>query len=49
MLDFIHLSAMVVAEIAESSNLKGCPHTFVYIVLIVRAKAQRANLAAHFN
>ena len=29
---FIHLSAMGVAEIAESTNLKGCPHTFVYIV-----------------
>jgi hypothetical protein len=31
-LDFIHLSAIGVAEIAESTNLKGCPHTFVYIV-----------------
>ena len=30
-LDFKHLSAMGVAEIAESANLKGCPHTFVYI------------------
>jgi hypothetical protein len=29
--DFIHLSAMGVAEIAESTHLKGCPHTFVYI------------------
>ena len=28
----IHLSATGVAEIAESTNLKGCPHTFVYIV-----------------
>ena len=31
-LDFIHLSATVVAEIAESTNLKGCPHTFVNIL-----------------
>jgi hypothetical protein len=30
--DFIHLSATGVAEIAESTHLKGCPHTFVYIV-----------------
>ena len=32
MLDVIHLSSTGVAEIAESTNLKGCPHTFVYIV-----------------
>ena len=32
MLDFIHLSAMGVAKIAKTTNLKGCPHTFVYIV-----------------
>ena len=32
-LDVIQLSAMGVAEIAESTNLK-CPHTFVYIVLL---------------
>ena len=31
-LNFIHLSATGVAEIAESTNLKWCPHTFVYIV-----------------
>jgi hypothetical protein len=24
-----------VAEIAESTNLKGCPHTFVYIVYLL--------------
>ena len=31
-LNFIHLSAAGVAEIAKSTNLNGCPHTFVYIV-----------------
>jgi hypothetical protein len=31
-LDFIHLSATGVAEIAKSTHLKGCPHTYVYIV-----------------
>ena len=31
---FIHLSATDVAEIAESIHLKGCPHTFVYIVYL---------------
>jgi hypothetical protein len=30
-LDFIHLSATGVAEIAESTHLKECPHTSVYI------------------
>ena len=34
MLEFIHLSASGVAEIADSTNLKGCPHTFVYIVCV---------------
>ena len=34
MLDFIHLSATGVAEIAKSTNLKGCPHSFVYIVYV---------------
>jgi hypothetical protein len=33
-LDFTHLSATSVAEIAETNNLKGCPHTCVYIVYI---------------
>ena len=28
--DFIYLSATGVAEMAKSTNLKGCPHTFVY-------------------
>jgi hypothetical protein len=28
-LDFIHLSATGVAERAESTNLKGCPHTYI--------------------
>ena len=28
-LDFIHLSATGVAEIAKSTHLKGCPHTLV--------------------
>jgi hypothetical protein len=37
-LDFIHLSATGVAEIAESTNLKGCPHTFVYIVYLTQAQ-----------
>ena len=31
-LDLINLSATGVAEIAEYSYLKVCPHTFVYIV-----------------
>ena len=31
-LDFIHLSAMGVADIAESTYLKGCPHTFGHVV-----------------
>ena len=33
-LDFIHLSAKCVAEIAKSTNLKGCQHTFVYIMYL---------------
>ena len=32
--DFIHLSIMGVAEIAESTNEKGCPHTFGQVVYI---------------
>ena len=31
MLDFIHLSATGMDEIAESTKLKVCPHTFAYI------------------
>ena len=31
---FIHLSATNVAEIAESTILKGCPHTFGHVVYI---------------
>jgi len=31
-LDFILLSAMGVAEIAKSTNWKGCPHTFGHVV-----------------
>ena len=34
-LNCIHLSATGVAEMAESINLKECPHTFVYIVYLV--------------
>jgi hypothetical protein len=34
-LEFIHLPAMGVAEIAGSTHLKGCTHTFVYLVYIV--------------
>jgi hypothetical protein len=30
-LDFKHLSATVVVEIAKSTNLKGCPYAFVNI------------------
>ena len=33
-LDFIHLSATGVAEIAKCTNLKGCPHNFVHIVYL---------------
>ena len=29
---FTHLSAMRVTEIAASTNLKGCPHTFGHVV-----------------
>jgi hypothetical protein len=32
MLDVINLSATGMAEIAESTLLNGCPHTFVNIV-----------------
>ena len=31
MLDFIHLSATGVAEIAESTNLNWCPDTFGHV------------------
>ena len=34
MLDFIHLLAMGVAEMAESTIQKGCPHTFGHVVYI---------------
>ena len=34
MLDYIHLSATGVAEMAECTNFKGCPHTFVYLVYV---------------
>ena len=33
-LNVIHLSATGVAAIAKSTNLKGCTHTFVYIVYV---------------
>jgi hypothetical protein len=33
-LDFIHLSATGVAEIAECTDLKWCPHTFGDVVYI---------------
>jgi hypothetical protein len=33
-LDFIHLSPTGMAEIAKSTHLKACPHTFVYIVYL---------------
>jgi len=34
-LDFIHLSAMGVAEIAESTNYKGCLHTFGHVIYVI--------------
>ena len=34
-LNFIHLSATGLVEITESTNLKQCPHTFVYIELLI--------------
>ena len=34
-LNFIHMSATGEAEIAKYTYLKGCPHTFVYIVYVV--------------
>ena len=34
-LDFINMSAMGVAKIAESSNFKRCPHSFGHVVYIV--------------
>ena len=40
-LDFIHLSAVGVSEKAESTNVKGCPHTFVYLVYITCACTHR--------
>ena len=33
-LNFIHLSATGVDQIAKSTNLKGCPHTFACIVYL---------------
>jgi hypothetical protein len=35
-LDFIHLSATGVAEVTKSTNLKGCPYAFIYIVLLLK-------------
>ena len=45
MLDFIHLSETGVAEIAKSTNLKGCPHTFLceYGILYMPVKLNRRN------
>ena len=43
MLEFIHLSATGVAEIAESTNLKGGPHTFVYIVYLLETLDRKYN------
>jgi hypothetical protein len=34
-LEFIHVSAKGVAEIAKSTNLKVCPHTFVHVVYML--------------
>ena len=35
LLNFLHLSATGMAEIAEDTNLKRCLHTFVYIVYFI--------------
>ena len=42
-LDFIHLSATGVAEIAESTNLKVRPHTFVFKVYIMKSTENEAH------
>jgi hypothetical protein len=47
MVDVIHLSGMGVTEIAKSTNLKGCPHTFVYIVYMLFFLNQLDH--THFN
>ena len=53
-LNFIHLSAMAVAEIAKSTHLKGCPHSFVYIVysrkmvIIINIRVNAKKLFGHF-
>ena len=36
-LDVIYLSGMGVAEIAESTHWKGCPHTFGNVVYFILA------------
>jgi hypothetical protein len=38
---FIHLSATGVAEIVESTNLKGCPHAFVCIYSVCTLKVMQ--------
>jgi hypothetical protein len=48
-LNFTHLSATGVAEIAEPTNLKGCPHTFVYIVSVKQKKTMIARLNKPYN
>ena len=39
-LDFINLSATGGAEIAESTNLKGCPQTFVQAYIVYQVMLQ---------
>ena len=49
MLDFIHLSTTGVAEIAKSTNLMGCPHTFVYVVYIMLLMENCKSVATALN
>jgi hypothetical protein len=48
-LDVIHLSAMGVAEIVKSTNVKVSPHTFVYIVYILRHVRQHNAMVANID
>ena len=44
MFDFIHLSATGVAEIAKSTHLEECPHTFVYIVYLPKIQVSSSTI-----
>ena len=39
-LDFIHLLAMGMDELAESTNLKSCPHAFSHVVYVTYNKSR---------